>query len=64
MENEVANIGWIIPGIKSRGDTVESFHFDQDEMMRAIIDNNNKELHTARRAFKALQPVTLITFET
>ena len=23
----------------------EAFHFDQDEMMRAIINNNNKELN-------------------
>ena len=29
----------------------EAFHFDQDEMMRAIINNNNKELNAVRRAF-------------
>ena len=33
-----------------------AFHFDQDEMMRAIINNNNKELNAVRRAFEALQP--------
>lgn len=33
----------------------EAFHFDQDEMMRAIINNNNKELNAVRRAFGALQ---------
>ena len=34
----------------------QAFHFDQDEMMRAIINNNNKELNAVRRAFEALQP--------
>ena len=34
----------------------EAFRFDQDEMMRAIINNNNKELNAVRRAFEALQP--------
>ena len=34
----------------------EAFHFDQDAMMRAIINNNNKELNAVRRAFGALQP--------
>lgn len=34
----------------------EAFHFDQDEMMRAIINNNNKELNAVRRALEALQP--------
>ena len=34
----------------------EAFRFDQDEMMRAIINNNNKELNAVRRAFGALQP--------
>ena len=34
----------------------EAFHFDQDEMMRAIINNNNKELNAVRKAFEALQP--------
>lgn len=34
----------------------EAFHLDQDEMMRAIINNNNKELNSVRRAFKAIQP--------
>ena len=34
----------------------EAFHFNQDEMMRAIINNNNKELNAVRRAFEALQP--------
>ena len=34
----------------------EAFHFDQDEMMRAIIINKNKELNAVRRAFEALQP--------
>jgi predicted house-cleaning noncanonical NTP pyrophosphatase (MazG superfamily) len=29
----------------------EAFNFDQDEMMRAIINNNNKELNAVRRAF-------------
>ena len=29
----------------------EAFRFDQDEMMRAIINNNNKELNAVRRAF-------------
>ena len=33
----------------------EAFRFDQDEMMRAIINNNNKELNAVRRAFEALQ---------
>ncbi|MBP5333970.1 MAG: hypothetical protein J6Y66_07360, partial [Bacteroidales bacterium] len=33
----------------------EAFHFDKDEMMRAIINNNNKELNAVRRAFEALQ---------
>ena len=33
----------------------EAFHFDQDAMMRAIINNNNKELNAVRRAFEALQ---------
>ena len=33
----------------------EAFHFDQDEMMCAIIKNNNKELNAVRRAFEALQ---------
>ena len=33
----------------------EAFHIDQDEMMRAIINNNNKELNAVRRAFEALQ---------
>ena len=34
----------------------EDFRFDQDEMMRTIINNNNKELNAVRRAFGALQP--------
>ena len=34
----------------------EAFRFDQDEMMRAIINNKNKELNAVRRAFEALQP--------
>lgn len=34
----------------------EACHFDQDEMMRAIINNNNKEHNAVRRAFEALQP--------
>lgn len=34
----------------------EAFRFDQDEMMRVIINNNNKELNAVRRAFGALQP--------
>ena len=34
----------------------EAFHFDQDEMMRAIINNNSKERNAVRRAFEALQP--------
>mgnify|MGYP003564285482 CR=1 FL=1 len=34
----------------------EAFRFDQDEMMRAIINNNNKELNAVWRAFGALQP--------
>ena len=34
----------------------EAFRFDQDEMMRAIINYNNKELNAVRRAFGALQP--------
>ena len=34
----------------------EDFRFDQDEMMRAIINNNNKELNAVRRAFDALLP--------
>ena len=34
----------------------EAFHFDQDEIMRAIINNNNKELNAVWRAFGALQP--------
>ena len=34
----------------------EAFRFDQDEMMRAIIHNHNKELNAVRRAFGALQP--------
>ena len=34
----------------------EAFRFDQDEMMRAIINNKNKELNAVRRAFGALQP--------
>ena len=33
----------------------DAFNFDQDEMMRAIINNNNKELNAVRRAFEALQ---------
>ena len=33
----------------------EAFNFDQDEMMRAIINNNNKELNAVRRAFETLQ---------
>ena len=33
----------------------EAFNFDQDEMMRAVINNNNKELNAVRRAFEALQ---------
>ena len=33
----------------------EAFHFNQAEMMRAIINNNNKELNAVRRAFEALQ---------
>ena len=33
-----------------------AFHFDQDEMLRAIINNNNKELNAVRRAFETLQP--------
>ena len=33
----------------------DAFIFDQDEMMRAIINNNNKELNAVRRAFEALQ---------
>jgi len=33
----------------------EAFNFDQDEMMRSIINNNNKELNAVRRAFEALQ---------
>ena len=33
----------------------EVFHFYQDEMMRAIINNNNKELNAVRRASKALR---------
>ena len=33
----------------------EAFNFDQDEMMRAIINNNNKELNAVRKAFEALQ---------
>ena len=33
----------------------EDFHFNQDEMMRAIMNNNNKELNAVRRAFEALQ---------
>ena len=28
---------------------------EKDEMMRAIINNNNKELNAVRRAFEALQ---------
>ena len=32
----------------------EAFNFDQDEMMRVIINNNNKELNAVRRAFEAL----------
>ena len=32
----------------------EAFRFDQDEMMRAIINNNNKELNAVRMAFEAL----------
>ena len=35
----------------------EAFNFDQDEMMRAIINNNNKELNAVRRAFEALHLV-------
>ena len=34
----------------------EAFHFDRDEMMRAIINSNDKELNAVRRAFEALQP--------
>ena len=34
----------------------EAFRFDQDEMMRAIINSNDKELNAVRRAFEALQP--------
>ena len=34
----------------------KAFHFDRDEMMRAIINSNNKELNAVRRAFGALQP--------
>ena len=33
----------------------EAFHFDQDEGMRAIINNNNKEFNAVRRTFEALQ---------
>ena len=33
----------------------DAFNFDQDEMMRAIINNNNKILRAVRRAFEALQ---------
>ncbi len=33
----------------------EAFNFDQDEMMRAIINNNNKKLNAVRRAFETLQ---------
>ena len=33
----------------------EAFNFDQDEMMRAIINNNNKELNAVRRTFEALK---------
>ena len=38
--------------------TAEAFNFDQDEMMHAIIHNNNKELNDVRRAFEALNWVT------
>ena len=34
----------------------EAFHFDLDAMMRAIINNNIKELNAVRRAFETLQP--------
>ena len=37
------------------GTIAEAFNFDQDEMMRAIINNNNKELAALRRAADALQ---------
>ena len=33
----------------------DAFSFDQEEMMRAVINNNNKELRAVRRAFEALQ---------
>ena len=33
----------------------EAFNFDQNEMMRAIINNNDKELAALRRAADALQ---------
>ena len=42
----------------------EAFYFDRDEMMCAIINNNNKELNAVRRAFEALQPAAQITCET
>ena len=35
----------------------DAFSFDQEEMMRAVINNNNKELRAVRRAFEALQLV-------
>jgi len=33
----------------------DAFGFDQEEMMRAVINNKNKELRAVRRAFEALQ---------
>lgn len=33
----------------------ETFSFDKDEMMRAIIHNNNIELNAVRKAFEAIQ---------
>ena len=42
----------------------EAFNFDQDEMMREIIKNNNKELNAFRRSFEALQFAALITCKT
>ena len=33
----------------------DAFSFDQEEMMWAVINNNNKELRAVRRAFEALQ---------
>ncbi len=34
----------------------DAFSFDKDEMMRAIINNNNKERNAVRKAFEVLQP--------